>query len=409
MSGESSLGLFQGYGVELEYMIVDRRTLEVRPITDQLFHSVTRTYTSEVERGDVDWSNELALHLVELKGARPFPEITGCAEAFHRNIGELNRLLAPMDAMLLPGAAHPWMNPKTDMRLWPHDNSPIYAAFDRIFNCRGHGWANLQSCHLNLPFANDDEFGRLHAAVRLLLPILPALAASSPLLDGRFAGALDARLREYQHNCEKIPSITGFVIPEPVFTKADYEKKILGRIYDDLRAHDPDGTLCEEWVNARGAIARFERNTIEIRVLDVQECPLADLAIMDLVVRCLQRLVGERWQSFEEQCRFETGELADILDSTIALAENAVIDNARYLTALGSSASALSAGELWADLLGRVGAPGETRRAIDVIVRKGTLATRILRALDGDFSRPAIADVYTELAGCLAASTPFGA
>jgi hypothetical protein len=31
--------------------------------------------------------------------------------------------------------------------------------------------------------------------------------------------------------------------------------------------------LRHEWVNARGAIARFDRSAIEIRVLDVAECP----------------------------------------------------------------------------------------------------------------------------------------
>jgi len=31
-----ALHLFDGYGVELEYMIVDRASLEVRPITDRV-------------------------------------------------------------------------------------------------------------------------------------------------------------------------------------------------------------------------------------------------------------------------------------------------------------------------------------------------------------------------------------
>ena len=31
-----------------------------------------------------------------------------------------------------------------------------------------------------VPFADDAEFGRLHAAIRLALPIAPGIAASSP-------------------------------------------------------------------------------------------------------------------------------------------------------------------------------------------------------------------------------------
>ena len=137
---------------------------------------------------------------------------------------------------------------------------------------------NLQSAHLNLPFANDEEFGRLHAAVRLVLPALPALAASSPLQDGRLTDFADTRLEIYRHNARRLPIVSGRVIPEPVFTRAEYERAAR----QPLRAIaplDPDGILQEEWLNARGAIARFDRGAIEIRVLDVQEHPAADLAI----------------------------------------------------------------------------------------------------------------------------------
>ncbi len=81
---------------------------------------------------------------------------------------------------------------------------------------------------LNLPFANDAEFGALHAAIRALLPILPALAASSPVIDGKPGGWLDNRLRVYRSNSAKIPSITGRVIPEAVFSR----KTTIGRFYN---------------------------------------------------------------------------------------------------------------------------------------------------------------------------------
>ena len=46
---------------------------------------------------------------------------------------------------------------------------------------------------------------------------------------------------------------------------AAYERDILQRIYSDLEPLDPEGVLRHEWVNARGAIARFDRGTVEIR------------------------------------------------------------------------------------------------------------------------------------------------
>ena len=95
-------------------------------------------------------------------------------ESWNPLIRTLATLPQPVIARLLPTAMHPWMDPDRDLRLWPHEASAVYEAFNRIFSCRGHGWANLQSAHINLPFANDEEFGRLHAAIRAVLPIIPA-------------------------------------------------------------------------------------------------------------------------------------------------------------------------------------------------------------------------------------------
>ena len=93
----------------------------------------------------------------------------------------------------MPSGMHPWMQPARETRLWPHESGPIHRAYDALFDCRRHGWANLQSMHVNLPFGEDltpdGEFARLHAAVRLVLPLLPALAASTPHHNGCHAGA----------------------------------------------------------------------------------------------------------------------------------------------------------------------------------------------------------------------------
>jgi len=129
-----------------------------------------------------------------------------------------------------------------------------------------------------LPFADDDEFARLHAAVRLVLPLIPALAASSPFADGQRMPFLDYRLEAYRCNAERVPAITGAVIPDNVYGRADYQAGVLEPMYRDIAADDPERVLQHEWLNARGAIARFDRNAIEIRLCDTQECPRADLA-----------------------------------------------------------------------------------------------------------------------------------
>ena len=59
----SRIHLFQAFGVELEYMIVDRETMDIRPIADELLKHVIGSYGSEFNNGMVTWSNELVLHV----------------------------------------------------------------------------------------------------------------------------------------------------------------------------------------------------------------------------------------------------------------------------------------------------------------------------------------------------------
>jgi len=411
MSAAERLGLFEGYGIELEYMLVDAQTLAVLPVSDRVLQAVAGDTVEEVEVDALCWSNELVLHVIELKTNGPASSLEGLAALFQEHLGRINTLLQPLGGRLMPSAMHPWMDPTRETCLWPHDQSPIYETYNRIFGCRGHGWANLQSVHINLPFAGDDQFARLHAAVRLLLPILPALAASSPLLDGRLTGLLDNRLDVYRLNQQRIPSLTGRVIPEPVYSRADYEEKILQALYRDIAPHDPEGILQYEWLNSRGAIARFDRDTIEIRLLDVQECPAADLAIAALIVAVLKALTAEVWGSLPAQQAWEIAPLEAILLAAIRDGDEALIDDRRYLEAFGFPGARASAGELWRSLAQRLLPPKEEEFWIPLatILRQGPLARRLLRALGATPSPERIRAVYAGLCDCLAAGRMFDA
>lgn len=413
MNRPPAFHLFQRFGVELEYMIVDARSLAVLPIADRVLHAVAGQYLSEVDLGRVSWSNELALHVIELKTTDPEASLEGLAEQFQVHVGRVNQLLEPLGGRLMPTAMHPWMDPHREMQLWPHEYSPVYEAFNRIFDCRGHGWANLQSIHLNLPFADDDEFGRLHAAIRVLLPLLPALAASSPAVDGRLTGLLDNRLDVYRQNARRIPRVSGKVIPEPVFSRHAYEQEILQPLYREIAPLDPDGTLQHEWLNARGAIARFDRNTIEIRVLDIQECPQADLAILRLIVDALRALCEERWVPLAELQAFSTDSLHALLLAVIRDAERTPVSDPDYAAALGCSTAdgePCTAGDLWRHLHHQLHPPGslpaETEAVIQTLLERGSLATRISRALEPN-PDGALTHRYGQLCDCLAAGRMF--
>jgi gamma-glutamyl:cysteine ligase YbdK (ATP-grasp superfamily) len=399
---QQPLGLFQAYGIEIEYAIVDAATLDVRPLADALIEAECGEVAGDAVRGAMTWSNELARHVIELKTSEPEPTLRGLASRFAAEVRHIESLLAPHGARLMPSGMHPWMDPAREFALWPHGDRAIYEAFDRIFDCRGHGWANLQSMHLNLPFDGDAEFGALHAASRALLPLLPALSASSPFQEGRHEGLLDARLEVYRWNAARVPSVTGAVVPEPVFTRAGYQALLEG-IYADLAPLDPEGTLREEWVNARGCIARFDRSAIEIRVLDAQECPSADLAIAAAVSAVLRALCAEPRHAALRA--LDTRRLAGVLHETIRRGEAARIEAPELLGALGLPSAACTAREAWARLIERHVA-GDALHAehlpnLGLLLEEGCLARRILDRVGSSPSRHALRDAYAELCDCL--------
>jgi carboxylate-amine ligase len=401
------LSLFSAYGVEVEYMLVDARSLDVRPICDQLLQSLAGSIVSDIEFGDIAVSNELALHVVELKTNGPRASLVGLPERFAEEAARLNEALRGLGARLMPTAMHPWMDPARELRLWPHDYGPVYEAFHRIFDCRGHGWANLQSVHLNLPFAGDEEFGRLHAAIRLVLPLLPALAASSPFMEGRATGLMDNRLEVYRHNTKRIPSVSGRVIPEPVFTEADYTRDIFEPLTRAVAAHDPERVLHHEFLNARGAIARFSRGSIEIRVLDVQDSPRADVAICALIVHVLRQLVAERWTPASLQMQVPLEPLEELLLATIRDADQAVIDDADYLRHFGlGDLAGSTAAEFWRVLVDDASDRDAEfaehwRPALETICELGPVSRRILKMTGAAPGHERLQRTYSALCDCL--------
>ncbi len=400
------LRLFEGYGIELEYMIVDRSSLAVLPVADRLLAAEAGEIVSDVERGDVDWSNELVLHVIELKTHLPVKTLVGIDSLFLEQVRDINRVLAPMGGLLMPTAAHPWMSPLNETQLWPHDYSPIYEAYNRIFDCRGHGWSNLQCTHINLPFSGDAEFAQLHAAVRFLLPIMPALTASSPLLDSRPTGFLDSRMEVYRHNSRQIPSVAGGIVPEAVRNRGEYQTRILDRMYRDIAPFDPENILRQEFLNSRGAIARFDRNAIEIRVLDIMENPTADIAVAALITSCLKALVLGSFLPMDALMQWPQDPLVDIFLKVIRDAENTVIENISYLEAFGvRKGKSCSAGELWRLIFDRCLNFDEfeegSKNTLQFILEHGSLAGRILSALDGDYRKENITKVYRNLCDCL--------
>lgn len=388
--------IFSVTGVEIEYMLVDRQTLQILPIADKVIQALSGfdTIENEIELGNIGVSNELALHVLELKSLQPVKDLVALEaqlQAVHQQIQQL--LSQRFDASLLPTGAHPWLVPDENVALWPHGSREIYHAFDRIFNCAGHGWVNLQSVHINLPFSNDSEFAQLHSAIRLLMPIIPALTASTPFIEGKFTGHFDSRLQFYGGNQQKLPAISGKVIPEFIQSQEEYHDTILSPIYHAIAPYDPDNLLQEEWLNSRGAIARFDRSAIEIRIVDTQESLRQDLACVSAIVAVLKYLVEHTERYLQNP--LELNGLCDVYQSCISYGMNAILP-ASYAQQYGLT-NQVTARQLWQYLLEQSAwfIPEQYQTAVKNIITDGNLAERLVRCYHKDFQLPKL---YQQLA-----------
>lgn len=394
--------LFSVIGIEIEYMLVDMLSLNVVPKSDVIIQALAGELVNEFSLGEISVSNELVLHVFELKNHPPLPATSALINKFHHAITQLTPQLKAHHLMLLPTAAHPWMNPTHETKRWPHGNCDIYQTYDRIFNCQGHGWANLQSMHLNLPFANDAEFSILHNGIRLLLPLLPALAASSPILEGQFTGLLDARLIFYNKNQARIPSISGDIIPEFVSTESAYQDQILTPMYQAIAPYDPDCHLQEEWLNSRGAIPKFKYHAIEIRLLDTQECVTADLSIALAIYHILKAWAQESEHYLQQPCN--TQSLKTLYLQTLKTGLNTPIEDNNLLAQWQLPVSKIkTCRDVWHALIEKyahqLDPPCQT--SLEAMLTHGNLSERILKKTGSNPTQNQLKDTYMTLANCL--------
>ena len=109
------LRLFEGYGVELEYMIVANGTLDVLPVCDRVIEAAaaalgrerTESHPGDVDFGELAWSNELALHVLEMKTDAPVPALEDLADRFQASVRHASDLLRPLVRMRVHRAAGP--------------------------------------------------------------------------------------------------------------------------------------------------------------------------------------------------------------------------------------------------------------------------------------------------------------
>jgi gamma-glutamyl:cysteine ligase YbdK (ATP-grasp superfamily) len=403
----SNFPIFSVLGIEIEYMLVDKDNLNVQPKSDLILSALAGQLVNEVALDEIAISNELVMHVLEFKNNGPKPLDAPFTEYFQKTIRRIQPILEQHNLLLLPTGAHPWMDPHTETVRWPHGSHAIYKQFDSIFNCQGHGWANLQSMHVNLPYSNQEEFCQLHNSIRLILPLLPAFAASSPLLDGKATGFLDSRLYFYSQNQQQIPSISGDIIPEFISTEDEYLQKILYPMYSDISPFDPEGILQHQWLNSRAAIAKLDQKAIEIRILDSQECVEADIAIAMAINAILKHWLTSSYYYLHKPC--DTKRLRQVFNQAIEKGLAVKIDDRELMEQWQLPHRTMTLGEIWSRLIENISSQLEQNQqlALELILSQGSLSERILRAIDKSTDKNLLQRVYHQLAYCLVSNQQF--
>jgi glutathione synthase/RimK-type ligase-like ATP-grasp enzyme/gamma-glutamyl:cysteine ligase YbdK (ATP-grasp superfamily) len=280
---------FEVAGMELEYPTVDR-DLNVVSLVEPAFRALAGRGTSDVDLGAVGFSNEIADHVFEIKTQEPVRSLADAEVALAEGIQRFSAVLhAEFGARLLPTGMHPWFDPRKG-KLWTRSGLRIYTTYARLFDVRTHGWMNVHAAHLNLPLGREVDAVAMHTAAALLIPYLPALAASSPMYDGELQPAVDGRLAWILEHQARIPESCGQLVPEYIEGFGDYRRRILAPMYRALDRLPDTGAIRHEFFNTRGAILRFARRAMEVRVLDTQECVKMDVAVAVFVRSALKHL-----------------------------------------------------------------------------------------------------------------------
>ena len=412
--GEGHYRPFEVAGMELEYPTVDR-DLNVVSLVEPAFRILAGRGTSDVDLGAVGFSNEIADHVFEIKTQEPVKSLAHAEAALAEGIQRFSAVLhAEFGARLLPTGMHPWFDPRKG-KLWTRSGLRIYTTYARLFDVRTHGWMNVHAAHLNLPMGREVDAIAMHTAAALLIPYLPALAASSPMYDGELQPAADGRLAWILEHQARIPESCGHLVPEYVESFGDYRKRILAPMYRALDRLPDTGSIRHEFFNTRGAILRFARRAMEVRVLDTQECVKMDVAVAVFVRSALKHLTARVAAG-----RVELPDHAVLVEDFRACIRDGSAARVRapHLDVERDGEGMADAREALRHLL--CGARRAVRRDeapyLDLagrMIETGTLSERIREALapvadaDDETFTEAARRIYIELIDCLEANEPW--
>jgi gamma-glutamyl:cysteine ligase YbdK (ATP-grasp superfamily) len=365
-----------GPGLGLEYLVVDANSLSPMGAT---------TFSGRTD--DVTWTSKDGT-CISFNTTSSGHGFNGLAGMLAKGVSSAWKSVRDAgNGVLLPCSMHPLMELRAPVGGGEQDPQPPGSTILRM----------------EIPFADEQEFGRLHTAIRMVLPLIPAISSSSPFINGKWAVAQSARLLSILEGEQVLPELTGAYIPEVALDQADYFRIVLEPIARGLAERGMGQSVDYQQANRRAAIPSFEHNVITITVADTQESVGAAVAVAEMIAAVVQAMKEGRWVSNYLQRAWHEADLRAILLDVVKNGADAVLANRDYLLMFGKLRESATAGELWRHIYQHLrGELSETTRIhIAHILDHGNLAQRILRRTGHRPTREDIVRTCLELCACL--------
>ena len=393
-TGNNYYSLLSEREIELDYFIADKDSLSPSPLAGKLLESAAgkkcSVYYPDETKSYISWASGTGLCTLKIKADLGRCNIRDAEKSVYEQITIINKHLNKFNAFLLPSAVNPFTS--VYYEVFKTYNSEIPENSSTEFEC----CSGVHFMNLILKFEDENQFYRLFSAVRLILPIIPALTSGSPLLRSRYNGILDNGLDLVKSNRDGRSGSNVRIIPESVKNRKEYESGSIAEIYKSEKSNMGNDNY------NRTVTVDFERGRLSLKVFNMQESPHVDFALARFITYVLELLVNCRCGA-HNQASVSTEELSNLLDEVIEKGLTAISYNEDYLKLLSiNRQEKLSAWGIWMILSKKVrDYAGVKFPPVENILKTGSLSERILKQTD----KKTVFEVYKDLACCLEENT----
>jgi carboxylate-amine ligase len=250
-------------GIEEEFGILDPRTLDLAPRFEELRDAaaasdprLSKHITGELIASEIE--------IISGRGADIHDAITRQRE--HRR--RLFALAEAHDALLGATGTHPWADYRRQPIIDTEHYRRVAAGLQYV------AWRNNTfSLHVHVGVRDLDRAVRVCDRLRPVLPLLLAVSANSPFVDGRLAGVHSARSQTFTRSFPRCG------VPDAFGGWQAYREYV-----DLLVRTNSIVEFTQVWWSVR---PHFAFGTVEVRICDVQGAAGESDALTGLIVACV--------------------------------------------------------------------------------------------------------------------------